>query len=362
MKKKIFITQPSLPNLNEFVEIFSKAWEKRTLTNHGELHLEFELNLSKYLGVKYLSLCSNATNGLIIAQRALNFKGEIITSPFSFIATAHSIKWNGLKPVFVDVETKFGNLCLGKVESAINRNTGGILATHNYGFPGKNKELTSISKRYGIPLLYDCAPGFGVKIENDSITSIGDISVLSFHATKVFTTFEGGAIISSTLELKKKVDLLLNFGIVNEETVSSLGTNSKLNESQAAMGLLQLKYIDDNIKKRKAIYNYYLNKLEKNKDFKLIDIPKKIDYNFSYFPLFFKEGFEKREQIFKKLLKNNIFCRKYWYPLISDHSVYKNDKKYDLTNARELSNCVLCLPIYPNLSKSDQKRIVSLIS
>ena len=211
-------------------------------------------------------------------------------------------------------------------------------------------------------MLYDCAPGFGVKIENDSITSIGDISVLSFHATKVFTTFEGGAIISSTLELKKKVDLLLNFGIVNEETVSSLGTNSKLNESQAAMGLLQLKYIDDNIKKRKAIYNYYLNKLEKNKDFKLIDIPKKIDYNFSYFPLFFKEGFEKREQIFKKLLKNNIFCRKYWYPLISDHSVYKNDKKYDLTNARELSNCVLCLPIYPNLSKSDQKRIVSLIS
>ena len=287
MKKKIFITQPSLPNIVEFTEILSRAWNEKILTNQGQLHREFELKLSKFLGVSHLSLCNNATNGLIIAQKALNLKGEIITSPFSFIATAHSIKWNGLKPVFVDVDNKYGNLCPDKVESAINKNSGGILATHNYGFPGELEKLQAISKRYGIPLIYDGAPSIGVKVNNESITRFGDISVLSFHATKVFTTFEGSAIICKTFELKKKVDLLLNFGIVDEETISSIGTNAKFNESQAAMGILQLKYLNDNIEKRKKIYNFYQNKLKAYSHIALLNIPKNVKYNFSYFPIFF---------------------------------------------------------------------------
>ena len=331
------------------------------LTNNSDLCKELEKKLAEYLGVKFLSVLNNATTALIIAQKALGFKGEVITSPYSFIATTHSIKWNGYKPVFVDTDKHYGNILVSKVSEAINKNTGGILATHNYGFPGELEKMEKLSKKNNIPLLYDGAPSIGVNVNGKSILLFGDMSVLSFHATKIFTTFEGAAIISKNQTLKNRVDKLRNFFITGNNPIPDIGINGKMNEASAAMGLLQLKYLDKNISKRKKIFKKYCLHFSRLEQIRCIPMPSNLDYNYSYFPIFFNKGFHAREKMFRILLENDIVCRRYWYPLISSQPVYKNEKNFSLDNALALSESVICLPIYPDLTEFQTNKIIKII-
>lgn len=360
--KKIYVTKPFLPPINEFVEYLEKIWERKILTNNGPLHLEFESKLCDYLGVKYVSLVNNATAGLMIAIEALGLKNEIITTPFSFIATSHSIKWNRCKPVFVDTDRITGNLLPENVEEALNNKTTGILATHNFGIPSNLDRMKILSEKHKIPLIYDAAPAIGVKINGDSILKFGDVSVLSFHATKIFNTFEGGAIICNTKELKDKVDKIRNFGITDEETVSCLGLNGKMSEVNAAMGLLQLKYIKKVISKRKNIYEMYREGLNASEKIQMIEIDKNIEYNYSYFPILFG-GKDIRDKIYKSLKENNIYCRKYWYPLITEHDIYnKINMDKTLKNAKDMSNKILNIPLYPDLKKKHVEIVINTIN
>ena len=360
--KKIYVTKPFLPPIDEYVEYLEKIWEKKILTNSGPLHSEFESKLAKFLGVKYISLVNNATAGLMIALEALSLKNEIITTPFSFIATSHSIKWNRLKPVFVDTDKLTGNLLPENVEEAVTNKTSGILATHNFGIPSNLDRMKILSEKYKIPLIYDAAPAIGVKINGDSILKFGDISVLSFHATKIFNTFEGGAIICKTKELKDRVDKIRNFGITDEETVACLGLNGKMSEVNAAMGILQLKYINKVIKKRKNIYERYREGINTSEKIQMIGINKNVEYNYSYFPILFG-GKDVRDKIYILLKENNIYCRKYWYPLITEHKTYhKKGIDRTLKNAKDMSNKILNIPLYPDLKKKDVEIVINTIN
>ncbi|MBI87324.1 MAG: aminotransferase [Candidatus Marinimicrobia bacterium] len=359
--KKIFITQPFLPPISDYKKLLEDIWDSKVLTNNGYFHQKFEKELSSYLNVKYISIVNNATTGLILAQKAMEFKGEIITTPYSFIATAHSILWNGLKPVFLDVDDCYGNLKVSKIIDTISPTTGGILAAHNYGIPCDLKSLKIISSKYNIPLIIDAAPGMGVKLDDKSIFNYGITSVVSFHGTKVFTTMEGGAVICPTLEIKEKIDKLKNFSILNQNQISGLGINGKMNEAEAALGILQLKYLESNIKKRKIIFEKYKSLVAKSNRIRLLDIPKNISYNYCYAPIFFLEGRKTRDLAFKKMKEHNIICRKYWSPLITDHNPYSKMKLYELKNAKKLSDRVLCLPIYPDIEKADLDRILKII-
>ena len=361
MKDRIYVTSPSLPPIEEYTKILSKAWDGKWLTNDGELHNEFEEKLCNYLGVKYVSLFNNATIALLIAQKAMDFKGEIITTPYSFIGTAHSIKWNGLDPVFVDTDSKAGNLLPDKVEEAVTDKTGGILAVHNYGIPGNVEGMKKIAEKYSLPLIYDAAPAMGVKYKGKTIFNFGDLSVVSFHATKIFTTFEGGAIISRSAEMKENIDRLKNFAILGPEVVSGLGINGKMNEAEAAMGLLQLRYIDKNISKRKEIYKLYSDSLKVIDSIRILEVPDDLEYNYTYFPVFFNKGISIRDRIHDEFKKQNIICRKYWYPLISDHDIYSRCKKVNLINSKILSDSILCLPLYPDLTDIEQKFIIDIL-
>ncbi len=361
MKKPILIAKPFLPPKEEYFKLLNEVWSSKQLTNDGQLHQKLEKKLAKYLGVKYLSLVNNGTMGLIIAQRALGFKNEIITTPFSFIATSHSIIWNGLKPVFVDTDLNFGNLDPENVQNAITDKTGGILGVHNYGVPENELKLKQIAKKNKIPLLYDAAPAFGVKKKGKSILEYGDASVLSFHGTKVFTTGEGGAIITNKKKLKTKIDFIRNFNIVNQEKVNGIGTNGKMNELESALGIIQLNYIDDIIRKRRIIYNLYLNELSSLKRLRIPTLSKGIEYNYAYFPIFFIEGSKLRDFVLNKLKEQKIFCRKYWSPLITDHKIYSDYNLNDYKNAKSLSRSVLCLPIYFDLKSKEINKIINII-
>jgi dTDP-4-amino-4,6-dideoxygalactose transaminase len=361
MSKKIFVTKPFLPPLDEYVKYLEKIWSSKQLTNNGPFHQKFEKELANYLGVRYVSLINNATTGLLVAIKTLELKGEIITTPYSFSATAHSIIWNGLTPVFVDTDSTAGNLNPSKVEAAVNNKTGGIVAVHNYGIPGDVDGLENVAKKYNLPIIYDAAPAMGVKYKGNSIFGFGDLAIMSFHATKIFTTLEGGAIISRSSEIKTKIDRLKNFAILSQEKVSGLGINGKMNEAEAALGLLQLKYIEKNICKRKNIYDLYIKLLEPNKNIRLLNFPKFVKYNYAYLPVFFNEGILVRDRVYKNLKERNIICRKYWYPLLTDHDFYKNSVNNDLINARKLSESVLCLPIYPDLNQKNINLIIQII-
>ena len=361
MKDKIFITQPFLPPLEEYTELLAQIWDTKKITNNGPLSRRFEKTLADYLNVKYISIVNNATLGLIIAQRAIGFKGEIITTPFSFVATAHSIKWNGLNPVFVDTDEYAGNLNPEKVKEAITEKTGGILAVHNYGMPGHVVKLQKIADEYDLPLIYDAAPAIGVKYKGSSIFNFGDLSVMSFHGTKIFTTFEGGAIVSRHKEIKEKIDHIKNFAIISQDKVSGLGINGKMNEAEAAMGLIQLKYLDHIIGKRKIIYEYYCRKIKKIKGVSMIEIPSYTNYNYSYAPIIFDNGHLDRDRMYNQMQAKNIFCRKYWHPLITENDIYKSSVTNDLSNAKRLSESILCLPIYPALNQSKVERIIETL-
>jgi len=363
IKKPIWVTQPSLPPLKEFIPYLEDIWERKWITNNGYYHQEFEKKLAEYLGVKYISLVSNGTLALIIALKALDITGEVITTPYSFVATSHALKWNGIEPVFCDIEPNYCTLDPQKIEAAISPMTTAILPVHVYGNPCNVEEIKKIADKYGLKVIYDAAHAFGVKIGDNPIVNFGDISVLSFHATKIFTTFEGGAIVCHDKEMKARIDFLRNFGFADEITVIGIGINAKMNELQAAFGLLSLKYIQEEINKRKAIAEYYRRHLEDLKGIKLIDHIIHVEQNYSYFPVFIneKEFGCSRDQLFRKLKEINIHPRRYFYPLISQFSAYRDlpsASSENLPVAEQISQKVLCLPIYSDLDFKTQKKII----
>ena len=365
MKKrdKIFVTQPSLPPLDDFIKSVEEIWESKWITNNGRFHQEFEQKLAEHLGVNYISLFSNGTLALVTAIQALQLEGEIITTPYSFVATAHAIWWNKIRPVFVDVDPVYGNLDPEKIEAAITDKTTAILPVHVYGNPCQHDKIQAIAKKHNLKLIYDGAHAFGVDKSKNSVLNYGDLSILSFHATKTFNTVEGGAIISHTAEMKQHIDRLKNFGFVNEVTVLEPGINGKMNELQAAYGLLQLKEIDQKIAERKTIAHRYMQELKSTAGISFIEDQESVKHNYSYFPIFVNEEEygSSRDELYEKLKANDIFGRRYFYPLITDFAPYSDVIRHDLSNANRLAQQVICLPIYPDLKEEDVLRIIDVV-
>jgi len=362
----ITVTQPLLPPLEEFVPYLEDIWERKWITNNGFYHQELEKKLCEYLNIEYLSLFTNGTLTLITALQALRATGEVITTPFSFVATAHSILWNGLKPVFVDVEETTGNINPALIEQAITPATTAIMPVHVYGNPCNTQAIQDVADRYGLAVIYDAAHAFGVTVNGKSILNFGDISSLSFHATKTYNTVEGGALIVKDSHTKKFIDYLKNFGFEDEVTVIEPGINSKMDEIRAAFGLLNLKFIDKAIEKRRQVANIYREILQEvNGISYFVDMPDVV-HNYSYFPVFVNEkayGIS-RDSLYQKLKDHGINGRRYFYPLISDFPVYKNlpsSAPECLPVARKISDEVICLPIYADLRIEDVERIAGLI-
>jgi dTDP-4-amino-4,6-dideoxygalactose transaminase len=357
LDKPIYVTQPALPDLQEFIPYLEQIWESKILTNNGPFHQQFEKELEEILGVPFISLFANGTLALVTALQVLRITGEVITTPYSFVATTHSLWWNNIKPVFVDIEPNFCNLDPDKIEAAITPKTTAILPVHVYGNPCRVERIQEIADIYGLKVIYDAAHAFGVNHNGQSICNFGDLSVLSFHATKVFNTMEGGAIVCHDSATKKRIDYLKNFGFAGETTVMAPGINSKMNEMQAALGLLQLKHYNGNIEKRKKITEIYRKELNNVKGISFLPISANTDFNFAYFPIFVDEreyGIS-RDQLYEKLKQNGIFGRRYFYPLISEFSMYKSldsANPVNLKNAEKIAEQVICLPIYPDLSIS----------
>lgn len=361
----IYVTQPALPPLEEFIQSLEIIWDNKILTNNGAFHQQFEKKLAEYLGVKHISLFANGTLALMTALQALRITGEVITTPFSFVATTHSLWWNNIKPVFADIEDRYFNLDPEKVEAAITPQTTAIMPVHVYGNPCDLSAFQKIADTYGLKLIYDAAHSFGVKINGNSVLNYGDISILSFHATKVFNTFEGGAIICQDEKTKNRIDFLKNFGFVDETHVIEPGINAKMNELQSAYGLLQLKYVASYINKRRKIATKYREQLKGIEGIHVLMDIKNVDHSYSYFPILVdKEKYGKtRDQIYEELKNHKIFGRRYFYPLISQFPTYRglqSAKPENLPIATKLAAQVLCLPIYPDL-KLDEILYISEI-
>jgi len=362
----ITVTKPFLPPLEEFTPYLEQIWERGQLTNNGPFHRQFEAELAQYLGVKYVSLFTNATLALVTALQALRITGEVITTPYSFVASTHSLWWNNIKPVFVDVEADFCNLDPEKIEAAITPQTTAILPVHVYGNPCNVGRIKEIADRYKLKVIYDACHTFGVTINNEPVLNFGDLSVMSFHATKVFNTFEGGAIISHDENMKKHIDYLKNFGFAGETTVVEPGINGKMSEIQSAMGLLQLKHVDENIKHRREITMRYREKLSDVVGIRFLNDEPDVKYCYPYFPIFVDE--EKygmsRDALYEKLKENDIYGRRYFYPLISQFPMYRgieSAKKGKMPVAEELTEQVICLPLYPELPLDTIELVCNLI-
>lgn len=364
-KSPIFVTQPSLPKLKDLIPYLEKIWDNKIVSNSGPFHNQLEEELCKYLDVPFVSLVSNATLGLITAIKVLNIKGEVITSPYSFLATANSLVWNNIKPVFVDIDPITANLDPKKIEASITPNTTAIMPIHVYGHPCEVDAIEEIAKKNNLRVIYDAAHAFGVKCHCGSILQHGDISVLSFHATKVFNTFEGGAIICKDRSIKKKIDEFKNFGFSSQTTAEQIGINAKMSEFNAALGLLQLKQIDRDIEKRKSIDEKYRKLLKEIPGIRCHIKSKTERSNYSYFPIFVDSKYHTtRDQLYEKLKDNGVFARRYWYPLITDFFVYQhssNNKEKILINAEKVANTALCLPIYSELKHESIELISNLI-
>lgn len=365
-KKPIFVTKPFLPPLEEFLPYLETIWEKKILTNGGPMHREFESKLCEYLGVEHISLFANGTLALVTALQSLRITGEVITTPYSFVATAHSLLWNGIAPVFVDIDPKTLNIDPDKIEAAITPNTTAIMPVHCYGSPCDVDKIQAIADNYNLKVIYDAAHAFGVKNNNKTILSNGDLSVLSFHATKIFNTFEGGAIISPDAKTKQRIDHLKNFGFVNETTVVAAGINGKMSEFNAALGLLQLKHIDEVIQKREKIACKYFAEISKIEGIHSVIDKDSPTTNFSYFPILIEDTYPiTRDQLYDRFKAEDINCRRYFYPLISSFPMYRNlpttiNKTTPI--AEKISNQVLCLPIYPDLEDSEIERIINILA
>lgn len=364
--KPIYVTSPLLPSLEDFTFLLKEIWESKMLTNNGNFHQKLEEELAKYLKVPYLSLFTNGTLPLITALQAIRITGEVITTPFSFVATTHSLWWNGIKPVFVDIEPETCNLDPSKIEAAITPKTTAIMPVHVYGKPCKTKEIQEIANKYGLKVIYDAAHAFGVEINGESILNFGDMATLSFHATKVYNTLEGGALVVHDEQTKKRIDYLKNFGFASETEVVAPGINSKVDEVRAAYGLLNLKQVDHAINSRRKVAIRYRDELQGVKGITFFnDIPG-VRHNYSYFPIFInaEEYGMTRDELYFKMKEYNVFGRRYFYPLISTFSTYRGLDSANPDNlpiATQMSNNVICLPMHHALSENEVEYILQII-
>lgn len=363
--KKLYVTQPYLPPLREFIPYLEEIWESKILTNGGPFHLQLEEALCKYLGVEHLALFTNGTIALVTALQALRITGEVITTPYSFVATSHSLLWNGIKPVFVDIHPDTLNLDPSKIEAAITPQTTAIMPVHCYGHPCDVDAIQKIADNYNLKVIYDAAHAFGVRTDKGSVLKYGDLSVLSFHATKVFNTFEGGAIVCPDTKTKQRIDHLKNFGFVDEVTVVAPGINGKMSEFNSALGLLQLKHIDQALARRKQIDSIYREMLSDVKGVRCLEDSGEAVPNYAYFPVLIGNGYSiNRDTLYQRLKEQDIFARRYFYPLISSFPMYRglaSAQQDNLPVATDAASKVLCLPIYPDLTQEEQLRVINLI-
>lgn len=364
--KQITVTSPLLPDLKEFSSYLEDIWSRKWITNNGHYHQELEKALCEYLKVPYISLFTNGTLPLITALQALRITGEVITTPYSFVATTHSLWWNGIKPVFVDVDPKTGNLDPDKIEAAITPKTTAIMPVHVYGQPCDTKRIQEIADKYGLKVIYDAAHAFGVEVNGESILKAGDMSTLSFHATKVYNTIEGGALVMHDAETKKRIDYLKNFGFASETSVVAPGINSKMDEVRAAYGLLNLQQVDKAIEARHKVAVKYSNALKGLEGITIFGDMPGVKHNYAYFPIFIDE--EKyglsRDELYFKMKEYNILCRRYFYPLISEFPTYRgleSAKPELLSNASKMANTVICLPMHHDMSESDIECVIKQI-
>lgn len=364
--KPIYVTSPLLPSLDDFTSSLEEIWESKILTNNGSFHKKLEKELATYLKVPYLCLFTNGTLPLITALQAMRITGEVITTPFSFVATTHSLWWNGIKPVFVDIDPETCNLDPNKIEAAITPRTTAIMPVHVYGKPCDTEKIQEIADKYGLKVIYDAAHAFGVEVNGESILKAGDMSTLSFHATKVFNTLEGGALIVRDEQTKKRIDYLKNFGFANETEVVAPGINSKMDEVRAAFGLLNLKIVDKAISIRQQIAIKYREKLKGVSGITFFEDMPDVRHNYSYFPIFIDEEVYgmTRDELYFKMKEQNIWGRRYFYPLISTFSTYRgleSAKPENLPIATKMANKVICLPMHHGLTETDIERILKLI-
>lgn len=365
MPDPIYVTKPFLPPLDEFTALLREIWASGTLTNGGAFHEEFEARLADHLGVRHVSLVCNGTVGLIIALQALRLQGEVITTPYTFVATAHSLLWTNNVPVFVDIDPVTLNLDPARIEEAITDRTRAILPVHCYGNPCAVEAIQEIADNYNLRVIYDAAHAFGVDYRGESILAWGDLAVLSFHATKVFNTFEGGAIVSSDAKTKRRIDKLRNFGFVGETVVAASGINGKMSEVNAAMGLLQLRYAGQVREQRRAIDARYRRGLEGLEGIECMRVAQGVASNFAYFPIFVGDASGRaRDELHQHLKRIDVHARRYFYPIVPDFQIYKRfgaTAPDALQVARQRAHQVLCLPIYPGLEESAQDAIITAI-
>jgi dTDP-4-amino-4,6-dideoxygalactose transaminase len=365
-KRQITVTAPLLPNLDEFQSLLKEIWDSKWITNNGSFHKQLEKELASYLKVPYLSLFTNGTLPLITALQALQIKGEVITTPYSFVATTHSLWWNGIKPVFVDIDLATGNIDPDKIEAAITPQTTAIMPVHVYGKPCDTKRIQEIADKYGLKVIYDAAHAFGVEENGESILNAGDMSTLSFHATKVYNTIEGGALIMHDEKTKKEIDYLKNFGFAGETEVVGPGINSKMDEIRAAYGILNLRQVDAAIEARHKIAVEYRKAFREVEGITFMDDMPGVKHNYSYFPIFVdadKYG-ETRDELYFRMREENVYGRRYFYPLISEFATYRDlpsASKENLPNAHRMADSVICLPMHHELSDNDLVRIIDTI-
>lgn len=365
-KNTITVTSPLLPNLEEFHGLLKDIWEKKWITNNGSFHQKFEIALAEYLKVPYVSLFTNGTLPLITALQALRITGEVITTPYSFVATTHALWWNGIKPVFVDIDPNNGCIDPNKIEAAITPKTTAIMPVHVYGTPCDTKVIQDIADKYGLIVIYDAAHAFGVEVKGESILNAGDLSTLSFHATKVFNTVEGGAMIMHNEKTKQRIDYLKNFGFASEVEVVAPGINSKMDEIRCAYGLLNLNQVDSAIEARHQVALKYRKALKDVNGIKIWDDIPGVKHNYSYFPIFVdaKKYGMNRDGLYFKMRNDNIYGRRYFYPLISTFSTYRglpSATKENLPIATKMADEVICLPMHHALSDDDIHRVIRCI-
>ena len=365
-EKQITVTSPLLPSLDELGVYLKDIWQRRWITNNGHYHRELEKALCEYLGVPFISLFTNGTLPLITALQALRITGEVITTPFSFVATTHALWWNGIKPVFVDIDSETCNLDPDKIEAAITPHTTAIMPVHVYGRPCDTARIQEIADKYGLKVIYDAAHAFGVRVDGGSILNAGDMSTLSFHATKVYNTIEGGALVMHDEQAKKRIDYLKNFGFAGETTVVAPGINSKMDEVRAAYGLLNLKQVDRAIEARRHVAESYRKALRDVPGIRVMEDLPGVRHNYAYFPIFVDAGRYgmTRDELYFKLKEHNIFGRRYFYPLISTFSTYRgldSARPENLPVATRMAEQVICLPMYYGLTDGDVERIVEVM-
>lgn len=365
-KDIITVTSPLLPNLEEFTESLKEIWESKWITNNGQFHQKLEAALAEYLKVPYVSLFTNGTLPLLTALQALRITGEVITTPYSFVATTHALWWNGIKPVFVDIDPSTGNIDPQKIEAAITPRTTAILPVHVYGKPCDTEAIQTIADKYGLKVIYDAAHAFGVEVNGESLLNAGDMSTLSFHATKVFNTIEGGAMVMHDEKTKQRIDYLKNFGFANEVEVVGPGINSKMDEIRSAYGLLNLKQVDDAIAARQKVAVAYRDALRNVDGISFWDDMPGVRHNYSYFPIFVdaeKYGMT-RDELYMKMKDQGVWGRRYFYPLISEFSTYRgleSSRPENLPNAHRMADTVICLPMHHALSEAEIDKIKNTI-